>query len=139
MRFLVTAILLFLSFQTMSAAYPWRRTRPRVMRMQATAFVRDGKPTSAGTIAHDGIVAADPRVLPLGSRIRITKAGEYDGVYTVTDTGGKVKGRHIDVFVTSAAEAKKFGKQVVTVQLLEKGDGKEDAREKDIPAPKTVR
>ncbi len=40
------------------------------MRMQATAFSRDAQPTASGTVAHRGIVAADPAVLPLGSRIR---------------------------------------------------------------------
>jgi 3D (Asp-Asp-Asp) domain-containing protein len=59
------------------------------MRMEATAFAQDAKPVAAGTVPHEGIVAADPAVLPLGSRIHITAAGVYNGIYTVTDTGAK--------------------------------------------------
>lgn len=131
MRFLL-AVFLVLTLQPMTAAP--RRHRARVMRMRATAFVSHGRATAAGTVAHEGIVAADPAVLPLGSRIRISGAEDYNGIYTVTDTGGRIKGRHIDVMVLSTAEARRFGKRIVTVQLLETGEGKEDAREKDIPA-----
>ncbi len=102
--------------------------------MEATAFSVDSKPTAAGTEAHDGIVAADPHILPLGTRIRVTRAGAYSGVYTVTDKGGAVKGRHIDVYVPSAAEAKQFGRKIVRVQILEVGAGPEDAREKEAAA-----
>ena len=107
--------------------------------MHASAFARDAKPTASGTVAHEGIVAADPAVLPLGSRIRINGAGTYNGIYTVTDTGGKVSGNRIDLYVPTAAEAKQFGRKVVTVHVLERGKGKEDAREKDVSAPKSKR
>jgi len=104
------------------------------MRMRATAYVPATHVTAAGTVPHEGIVAADPAVLPLGSRIRVSGVGPYDGVYTVTDTGNKVNGRHIDLCIRSAVEARRFGKKVVRVQLLETGLGAQDAREKDIPA-----
>lgn len=110
-----------------------------LLRMEATAFVRDAKPTASGTVAHEGIVAADPAVLPLGSRIRIRRAAPFNGVYTVTDTGRKIVGAHIDLCVRSAAQAKRFGKKIVLVQVLKRGTGKEDAREKDIPAPGRIR
>ena len=108
--------------------------RARSMRMEASAFVLDSKPTAAGTVPHVGIVAADPAILPLGSRIRITGAGAHSGVYTVTDTGAHVKGRRIDIYMTSAAQAKRFGRKMVTVRVLEVGKGKEDAQDKSIPA-----
>lgn len=111
-----------------------RRSGLRMMQMEATAFALDSKPTAAGTVPHEGIVAADPAVLPLGSRIRITHAGAYNGTYTVTDTGSKIEGRHIDLCLPTSAEAKQFGKKVVLVQVLETGEGKQDARDKDIPA-----
>jgi 3D (Asp-Asp-Asp) domain-containing protein len=108
------------------------------MRMEATAFVQHAAPTASGTVAHEGIVASDPAVLPLGSRIRITSAGLYNGVYTVTDTGDKVVGRHIDLCLPTAAEARQFGKKVVVVRVLQMGTGKQDARDKDIPARTAV-
>jgi rare lipoprotein A len=111
-----------------------RRPRHRFMRMEATAFTPATGATAAGTVPHRGIVAADPAVLPLGSRIRVTGANSYNGIYTVTDTGGKVIGRHIDLCLRSVAEAKRFGHKIVRVQVLRKGAGKQDAREQDIAA-----
>ena len=64
------------------------------------------------------IVAADPAVLPLGSRIRIEGAGRYSGEYVVQDTGRAIKGREVDVYLPDDAEAKRFGRKTVEVQLL---------------------
>jgi len=77
---------------------------------------------ASGKWSHPGIVAADRRVLPLNSRIRVYGAGRYSGDYTVEDAGGKVDGHHIDVYMPSRAEAKKFGRQRVRVVVLKYGD-----------------
>jgi len=114
-----------------SDARPRRMAHPRVRTMMATAFVSDGDPTASGTTAREGIVAADPAVLPMGTRIRVTGSKGYDGVYLVTDTGNKVDGAHIDLCLRSQAEAKQFGKRTVRVQVLSVGKGKENAREKE--------
>ena len=60
--------------------------------------------------------------MPLNSRIRIYGAGKYSGDYTVEDTGAKVDGHHIDVYMPSRAEAIKFGRQRVKVVILTYGD-----------------
>lgn len=83
----------------------------------ATAYSVEGE-TASGRMAKPGVVAADPDVLPLGTRIRVTGAGQYSGVYTVSDTGRKIAGREIDIYLRGDAEAKKFGKKQVTVQVL---------------------
>jgi 3D (Asp-Asp-Asp) domain-containing protein len=75
------------------------------------------------------VVAADPTVLPLGTRIRVSGAGPYDGIYVVTDTGSKVTGRTIDLYLRSHAEAKRFGRKNVTVRILSRGDNKKDGVE----------
>lgn len=95
-------------------------------RFHATAYSIDGK-TASGRHTREGIVAADPTVLPLGTRIRIHGAGAYDGEYTVTDTGRKIKGRDLDIYIADDAEAKRFGNKTVQVEVLEKGDGKRAA------------
>jgi hypothetical protein len=77
---------------------------------------------ASGKWSHPGSVAADRKVLPLNSRIRVYGAGQYSGDYTVEDTGGKVDGHHIDVYMPSLAEAKKFGHQRVKVVVLRYGD-----------------
>lgn len=60
--------------------------------------------------------------MPLNTRIRIYGAGRYSGDYTVEDTGAKVDGHHIDVYMPSRAQAKKFGRQRVKVVVLKYGD-----------------
>jgi 3D (Asp-Asp-Asp) domain-containing protein len=86
----------------------------------ATAYALEGL-TKAGTRARRGIVAADPRVLPLGSRIRVSNAGRYSGEYVVEDTGAKIKGRIIDIKVGSVAEARTFGRRRIKVEVLRWG------------------
>ena len=88
--------------------------RPTIRYFIATAYSVEGTGAS-GKWPHPGTVAADRKVLPLNSRIRIYGAGRYSGDYIVEDTGGKVDGHHIDVYMPSQAEAKKFGRQRVKV------------------------
>jgi 3D (Asp-Asp-Asp) domain-containing protein len=114
------------------AAYAQTRsTAPKVLLMEATAFARAPQPTAAGTEVHDGIVAADPTILPLGTRIRIAGTTAYDGYYLVTDTGAGVKGMHVDIYLPSQTEAKQFGVKKVRVTVLRIGKGSADARRKD--------
>ena len=92
-------------------------------RVDATAFDLSGI-TRAGTRPHGGVVSADPTFLPLGTRIRVTGAGQFSGIYLVTDTGAKVVGRHIDLYVPSRILAKWFGRKLVFVSVVKWGQGK---------------
>lgn len=83
---------------------------------RATAYCLQGRTANGGGVRR-GIVAADPRVLPLGTRIQIT-AGSYSGTYTVADTGGAVKGRILDIWVPSCSEANRFGRKSITVAVI---------------------
>ncbi len=85
---------------------------------RATAYCLQGRTANGGGVRR-GIVAADSRILPLGTRIQIT-AGSYSGTYTVADTGGAIKGRILDVWVPSCAEAMRFGRKNVMVSVLSK-------------------
>lgn len=71
---------------------------------------RDGL-TSTGTIARVGIVAVDPSVIPLGRDIYI----EGLGWFRTEDTGGKIKGKKIDIFLGDIEKAKEFGRKKVIV------------------------
>jgi hypothetical protein len=66
------------------------------------------------------MIAADPHVLPIGSRVRI-EAGSYSGEYLVADTGGAVRGKHIDIWTPSAREAMRFGRRTVKLTVLQLG------------------
>jgi 3D (Asp-Asp-Asp) domain-containing protein len=76
--------------------------------------------TAAGTKVRPGVVAADPDLLPMGSRIAIKGIDAYDGVYTVMDTGPKVRGRRIDLYMKDCRRAVKFGRRSVEVRLVQK-------------------
>jgi 3D (Asp-Asp-Asp) domain-containing protein len=91
-----------------------RRSTARSFR--ATAYCLKGRTASGGGVRR-GIVAADPRVLPLGTRVLVS-AGNYSGTYTVTDTGGAIRGRILDIWVPSCAEANRFGRRSVSVSVL---------------------
>jgi 3D (Asp-Asp-Asp) domain-containing protein len=87
---------------------------------QATAYSVEGQTASGKQTREGRTVAADPSVLPLGTRIEVKGAGSYDGVYVVHDAGRKIKGREIDIFIDAPAEAKQFGKKPVRVRVLGK-------------------
>jgi 3D (Asp-Asp-Asp) domain-containing protein len=105
-------------------------------RVEASAFALHGI-TQAGTRPHGGIVSADPAFLPLGTRIHVTGAGEFSGIYLVADTGTKVVGRHIDIYVPSRILARRFGTKSVSVSVLKWGRG-EVSRPADRGAAKTA-
>lgn len=79
----------------------------------ATAYCLKGR-TATGGSTRKGIVAADPRILPLGTKINL-QAGSYSGSYVVADTGGGIKGRRLDIWVSSCSEARRFGRRNVAV------------------------
>lgn len=82
----------------------------------ATAYCLRGR-TAMGHGVRKGIIAADPRVLRLGSRVNIG-AGAHSGQYLVSDTGGRIKGRKIDIWMASCAEARRFGRRTISVTPL---------------------
>jgi 3D (Asp-Asp-Asp) domain-containing protein len=75
-----------------------------------------GNVTASGVRTHWGTVAADPRVFPLGTRLLIE--GFAGDVFTVEDTGGAIRGNHIDVWFPNRAAALTFGSQSLRVSVL---------------------
>jgi 3D (Asp-Asp-Asp) domain-containing protein len=60
-----------------------------------------------------GVVAVDPNVIPLGTRMSIPGYGE--GV--AADTGGAIQGAVIDLWFPTSAAASAWGRQTVTITL----------------------
>ncbi|HEV7798035.1 MAG TPA: 3D domain-containing protein [Pyrinomonadaceae bacterium] len=85
----------------------------------ATAYSLKGR-TASGRMVSRGLIAADPSVLPLGSRVRLEHPG-YSGEYLVADTGGSIRGRRIDIWTPSSSEAMRFGKRTVKLTVLSYG------------------
>ena len=90
---------------------------PTPARFTATAYTIEGT-TASGEPTREGICASDPAVLPLGTRVRVRGAGRHSGVYVVKDSGRKIVGRRIDLYIANDAEAKRFGRQQVSVEVL---------------------
>jgi 3D (Asp-Asp-Asp) domain-containing protein len=85
----------------------------------ATAYSLRGRTASGKPVAR-GLIAADPRVLPIGTRVRV-EAGAWSGEYVVADTGGAVRGRRIDIWTPTSGEAMRFGRRAVKLTILEVG------------------
>ncbi|MBB5174917.1 G5 and 3D domain-containing protein [Texcoconibacillus texcoconensis] len=62
---------------------------------------------------NQNVIAVDPNVIPLGSRVEI----EGKGVYLAADTGGAIQGEKIDIFKPDGAHS--YGRQSVRIRILE--------------------
>ena len=92
----------------------------------ATAYCK-GETTASGHAVKAGIAAADPSVLPLGSIVRVDGAPEgHQGIYTILDTGPKIQGRLLDLYMWSCHEALAFGRRPITVTVLRRGWNPQD-------------
>ncbi len=86
--------------------------------MEASAYLpTDGGGngiTASGMVARRGVVAVDPDVIPLGTRLYIPGYGEA----IAADTGGAIQGHKIDLCMESYGEAMQFGRRDITVYVL---------------------
>jgi 3D (Asp-Asp-Asp) domain-containing protein len=92
------------------------------LRFTATAYCR-GTTTASGVNVRNGIAAADPDLLPVGSVVQVDRLGDrYNGIYTVMDTGPAVQGRHIDIYMWNCDEARyEFGRRSAGLTVLRLG------------------
>lgn len=70
--------------------------------------------TASGHRAGHGIVAVDPSVIPLGTKLYIPGYG----LAIAGDTGGAIRGNRIDLGFNSLSDAMQFGRRLVTVYKL---------------------
>lgn len=82
--------------------------------MASTAYTYTGRNTATGKKPQVGLVAVDPRVVPLGSRLYI----EGYGFARASDRGSSIKGNRLDVFLESLAQCRKWGRRTVKVYVL---------------------
>jgi 3D (Asp-Asp-Asp) domain-containing protein len=99
-----------------TSASSYKGSAGEIQDFQATAYCLKGR-TASGEYTRVGVIAADPSVLPLGTVVHI-RAGRYTGTYTVLDTGGRIKGRTIDIYLPTYQEAVRFGRQRIKIQVL---------------------
>jgi len=103
----------------------------KVLNMRATAYGIDGNGpwgpvTAMGTPLRHGVIAVDPRVIPLGTKVYVTgyKSSFLPSAGFIgfaEDTGGSViRGKHIDIFINKyESQVSCFGIQNVKVYILE--------------------
>jgi len=78
------------------------------------------------TIDSARVISVDPDIIPLGSKVRLTfkedKYKRYDNIYTAYDTGGKIIGKRLDLFVGdnvwSKNKIKDFGVTECEVEII---------------------
>jgi len=93
-----------------------------VMTLEATAYYPGpnnygggvGPTTATGMLARYGVVAVDPSVIKLGSRVHVEGYGEA----VAGDTGGAIRGNRIDLCFDTYEQAMQFGRRSVKVYIL---------------------
>ena len=78
------------------------------------------------TLASAMVISVDPEIIPLGSKVRLTfkedKYKRYDNIYTAYDTGGKIIGKRLDLFVGdniwSSKKIKDFGVTQAYIEII---------------------
>jgi 3D (Asp-Asp-Asp) domain-containing protein len=71
--------------------------------------------TASGMKAQHGVVAVDPRVIPLGTRLNV----EGYGNCIAGDTGSAIKGNRIDLCFDTLAECNAYNTGMVRVEILD--------------------
>jgi LysM repeat protein len=95
-----------------------RRSFPSVITaysFQAPIGGARGSVTRSGTPVRWGVVAVDPQVIPLGTRLMIDG---FDDVFVAEDTGGAIRGNHVEIFYPDVSAALRFGVQTRRVTIL---------------------
>ena len=80
--------------------------------MKAYSYTGGGR-TAMGTRARVGEIAVDPKVIPLGTTVYIPGIGER----RAEDTGGNIKGKTIDIYMSSKSACRKWGRRYITIYL----------------------
>lgn len=85
------------------------------LRAEVVAYHLPGR-TASGLPTGVGIVAVDPRVIPLGTRLFVPRYG----MAVAADTGPAIKGRVIDVWLPKA-QARRWGRKTLIVTVFHQG------------------
>ena len=72
--------------------------------------------TATGREIKKGMIAVDPRIIPLGAEVEIKDMG----IFTAEDTGGWIKGNRIDIYFETKEQARQFGRKVIWLRILDK-------------------
>ncbi len=82
---------------------------------EASAYTYTGNRTATGKTPEVGMVAVDPSVIPLGSKLYI----EGYGYAVAADTGGSIKGNRVDLFMEDRSQCLSWGRKTVKLYILQ--------------------
>ena len=85
---------------------------PYRLRVDAVAYHLPGR-TASGLQVRKGVVAVDPTLIPLGTHLFVPGYGKA----IAADVGVAIKGRIIDLWMPSTAEARKWGRKTVVITV----------------------
>ena len=82
------------------------------LKVDAVAYYLPGR-TALGVPVRKGVVAVDPKLIPLGTRLYVPGYGPG----LAADVGTAIKGRIIDLWFPSTALARNWGRRTVTITV----------------------
>jgi len=86
----------------------------QTLKVEATAYTYTGNKTATGVAAREGLIAVDPKVIAMGSKVYV----EGYGYAIAADTGGDIRGNRIDVFFSSLRQCIDWGRKPVHIYVL---------------------
>lgn len=86
----------------------------RSMNIETTAYTHTGNPTASGVMPKRGMVAVDPSIIPMGTKMYI----EGYGYAVAEDTGGLIQGNILDLFMDTEQECVEWGRKTVKIYII---------------------
>ncbi|EGW39977.1 3D domain-containing protein, partial [Desulfosporosinus sp. OT] len=86
----------------------------QTLKVESTAYTYTGNRTATGLVTREGLIAVDPRVIAMGSKVYV----EGYGYAIAADTGGDIRGNRIDVFFSTLRQCIDWGRRPVHIYVL---------------------
>lgn len=87
----------------------------RTLNVEATGYTYTGNKTSTGAQPREGMIAVDPKVIAMGSKVYV----EGYGYAIAADTGGAIRGNRIDLFFPTLRQCIDWGRKSVRIYVLQ--------------------
>ncbi|MDR3541918.1 MAG: 3D domain-containing protein [Desulfosporosinus sp.] len=86
----------------------------QTLNVESTAYTYTGNKTATGLTAREGLIAVDPKIIAMGSKVYV----EGYGYAIAADTGGDIRGNRIDVFFSTLRQCLDWGRKPVHIYIL---------------------
>lgn len=86
----------------------------KTLDVEATAYTYTGNNTATGIKPREGIIAVDPKVIAMGTKVYV----EGYGYAVAADTGSAIRGNKIDVFFSTFRQCIDWGRRSVKIHIL---------------------